>query len=272
MSTYGPNGPVDPPPEETTSGRPTADPEARPADGTVVPPQPTVAPTTPPGYPGSGRYPDYQGYPAPGYAPPGQYQPGYQQPGYQPPGYQQPGYQQPGPPPTGWPSAPPGYPQPGYPQPYPPPAGYPPAGYAPAGYVPPGGYQSAYPAYPPPGYGQVGGGQTPRRNRAVIVLSVILAVLVIAGIAIGIAVSAGTATISAPRPPAANTCVDSNNGDPVLMVPRDCASATYRVVEVVSGTDNTASCSGVDGVTNYYRFTWPPNGADDYVLCLRKQH
>ncbi|HZD96761.1 MAG TPA: hypothetical protein VE132_01180, partial [Micromonosporaceae bacterium] len=75
----------------------------------------------------------------------------------------------------------------------------------------------------------------------------------------------------APKPPAAHSCVNSSGGSPVTMVSTDCSQATFQVVKVVTGTNSTSVCSGVAGVTNYYTFTWPPDGSQDYVLCLRKQ-
>jgi hypothetical protein len=101
-------------------------------------------------------------------------------------------------------------------------------------------------------------------------LSIVLIVIVLAGVGIWLGTRGGS-TVAAPKPPAANSCVNSDAGPPLTMVPGNCSQASYQVIKVVTGTNNTSACAGVAGVTNYYTFTWPPNGADDYVLCLHKQ-
>jgi hypothetical protein len=104
----------------------------------------------------------------------------------------------------------------------------------------------------------------------VLVLSIVLVVIVLAGVGIWLG-TRGSGATAAPKPPAANSCVNSDAGPPITMVSADCAQASYQVIKVVPGTNNTSSCTGVAGVTNYYTFTWPPDGTEDYVLCLRKQ-
>jgi len=61
------------------------------------------------------------------------------------------------------------------------------------------------------------------------------------------------------------------NGNPIKMVPVNCGPGTFQILNVFTGTADTQSCANVSGVTNYYTFTWPPNSAYDYVLCLKKQ-
>jgi len=109
-----------------------------------------------------------------------------------------------------------------------------------------------------------------KRPKTAVVLSLILVAIVLVGVSIWLATrSAGDAV--APKPPSANSCVNSSGSSPVTMVAADCSRASFQVVKVVTGTNNTSACSGVAGVTNYYTFTWPPDGTQDYVLCLRKQ-
>jgi len=172
--------------------------------------------------------------------PPAGYQPGYQAgaasvpPNYDPAGYQA-GYAQPG------------YPQQDYPQP----------GYGPPEY---GNYQQQWPAQD----------AAPKRSRTVLVLVILLIVVVLGGVGVGVYLyqHKGTAA-TAPTPPAAGTCVNEQTGPPITMVSADCASATFQVVKVFTGTDNRAACDGVAGVTNFYTFTWPPESSGDYVLCLK---
>jgi hypothetical protein len=104
----------------------------------------------------------------------------------------------------------------------------------------------------------------------VVVLALVLVAVVLAGVSIWLGTRSSGNT-AAPKPPAANSCLNSSGGSPVTMVPTDCSRATFQVIKVVTGTNKTSACSGVAGVTNYYTFTWPTDGSQDYVLCLRKK-
>ena len=103
-----------------------------------------------------------------------------------------------------------------------------------------------------------------------VVLALILVAVVLGGVSIWLATKSA-ATAAAPKPPGANSCVNSSGVSPVRMVRADCSQAAFQVIKVVTGTNNTSACTGVAGVTNYYTFTWPPDGTQDYVLCLHKQ-
>jgi hypothetical protein len=109
-----------------------------------------------------------------------------------------------------------------------------------------------------------------KRPKTAVVLALILVAVVLTGVSIWLGTK-NSATAAAPKPPSANSCVNSSGGSPVTMVRADCSQASFQVVKVVTGTNNTSACTGVAGVTNYYTFTWPSDGTQDYVLCLRKQ-
>jgi hypothetical protein len=208
---------------------------------------------------------------APQYQPP---QPAYQPPAQAAPPYQAPqqGYVNPTAPYPPVPAAPPQYQAQGYAQPS--------AAYGQQqNYAP--GQASASAAVPPAGYDQGYGGyqgdyeqwpaEPKKRNTAVIVLSVLLAVVLIGGAGVGVYLYTHKSASTPPAPPKAQTCVVSNNGNPVEMIPASCGPGTYTILSVFTGTADTNACANVSGVTNYYTFTWPSSSAYDYVLCLKRQ-
>jgi hypothetical protein len=157
--------------------------------------------------------------------------------------------------------------------------------------VPPASYeygnQAAYqPGYAQPGYSQSGyaqpeyGGypqqQWPdqsapkKRSKAIPILVVVLILVVLGGVGLGVYLYQHNKSVTAaPPPPAVGACLNQQLGQPVKMVTANCSNATYQVVQVFRGTSNQDVCNSVSGVTTFYTFSWPPNSADDYVLCLR---
>jgi hypothetical protein len=269
MTTYGPNGPVEPPRATNTPGPPPSSEPAGPDQDTVrvvstpsrpMPNQPAMTQPVPAqAAPAQATPAQPAQSPESTYQPPAPQPPGYQSTGYQSAAYQSAAYQPAAYPVSASPQA--SYQQASYHQ-----ASYHQASYQQAGYQPAGYPTTAQPPYDfrPPA-------APAKRSRAVLVLSILLAVVVIAGVVTGVVlVTRNGALASAPKPPSTNACVNSEAGPPIKVVSADCSSATYQVIKVVSGTNDTASCDGVAGLTNYYTFTWPPDESQNYVLCLKK--
>jgi uncharacterized protein (UPF0333 family) len=174
--------------------------------------------------------------------------------------------------------------QPGYDQPFQP-AQYQPSQYQPNSYAqnwtqpgyaePQQGYsdpQSGY-AEGQQGYADAEWGAPPKqRNTAVVILSIMLAVVVLAGVGVGAYLFLNRSSSStAAAIPRAGQCVRSNSEpEPhTKMSVVTCEPGALKVLKTVTGTDQITECDGVTALTNVYHFT-PSSGtlSETYVLCL----
>ncbi len=115
--------------------------------------------------------------------------------------------------------------------------------------------------------------QAPRQksNTAVIVLSMLLTLVVVVGLGVGgYLYLRGDKNTPAAVIPAAGQCVQSN-GEPepnTTVSVATCGVSSFKVLKTIQGTDQTASCNGVAGLTNVFHFTASGDISKSYVLCL----
>jgi hypothetical protein len=153
--------------------------------------------------------------------------------------------------------------------------GYQPGGYQPAEWSP-GGYQPQAPEYADwQGEGPPAAGKT--RSPAIIILSVLLVLVVLAAAGVGfylIKQSRGSNQTAPPPPGNVGDCVVSDGQpDPhTMLVKHDCGPGTLQILQIIPGTTDVSRCASVAGATNNYKFDWKPSDTSgDYVLCLKQQ-
>jgi hypothetical protein len=117
-----------------------------------------------------------------------------------------------------------------------------------------------------------------KRPTAIIVLSVLLVLVVIAAAGVGFYLYKQNSKDSNAKPPAqpgvvGDCMVSDGQAEPhTMLVKKLCGPNTYQILKIIPGTTDTGQCDGVAGATDNYKFDWKPNDATgDYVLCLKKQ-